>query len=353
MPLLTELELPNRRLDNAIWEHRRALNDHTRCLDHLEAQERRVEHASARVDLWTHIVASFEATVDNPDLVQELHGHKNRAVQASDATNNDVENAHRHLTQTKQRLSRALEEKEAAEAAGEAERKVTKVGLKEALRNVDAVDPKSICLGVNQQAAEDRPFLRWHFTGVKMTPQNNKYPAINGGEPPQVPLQDIVMTVYPKTGAVTFTAKRGESHLPPPTYDNGRAVHPHVMPDNLPCWGDFGGPATEAIDARDWNTLATIAQMFLEAVDPYDPAGEHWYKYITGDIRPLPIGRDGYGFPGDHPNSWSHWVLNEDGGFDRVESTDPREIIPPPVDAAPPCYEASSPIDATRLNELI
>lgn len=65
-------------------------------------------------------------------------------------------------------------------------------------------------------------------------------------------------------------------------YARGRTCHPHITQATYgtPCWGDFGGPIQESLDNKDFHTTVALTTMFLETIDPQDPAGSTYSPLI-------------------------------------------------------------------------
>lgn len=64
-------------------------------------------------------------------------------------------------------------------------------------------------------------------------------------------------------------------------YARGLTCHPHITSasEGVACWGDFGGPIQESLDNKDFHTTVALTTMFLETIDPQDPAGR-WYHAL-------------------------------------------------------------------------
>ncbi len=155
--------------------------------------------------------------------------------------------------------------------------KLNKSDIVEALRDIAGVKPGSIALGQN---AEGTPFIRWIFTGLIMRPDHNKYEWING-ERPRVALRDCVVKIETIDNAITISPAYGEEALCVYKYANVTTPHPHILDSYHPCFGDFGGPITEACAEHDWTTAASVIKMFLEQAYSADSAGKNWVRGIA------------------------------------------------------------------------
>lgn len=113
-----------------------------------------------------------------------------------------------------------------------------------------------------------------------MTPTINRYDWVKSDNP-SVALQDIVVIIDLRDQRIRLLPKSNEQHLSPFHWANSRQVHPHVLDAADPCFGDFGGPITEALNNHDWETLVTVLRMFLQTADAYDDAGKHWVHAVA------------------------------------------------------------------------
>jgi len=119
--------------------------------------------------------------------------------------------------------------------------------------------------------------IRWCFTGISLTPNYNSYINIVHEK---VALTDIEVRVNVTTKSVGFYRTGDDTASDFPSgYNGNRTVHPHVLQARDPCLGDFQSNIISAIDDKDFNSVVTILQLFLEQADAYDTAGKHWYKH--------------------------------------------------------------------------
>jgi len=70
-------------------------------------------------------------------------------------------------------------------------------------------------------------------------------------------------------------------------YARGLTCHPHITSasEGAACWGDFGGPIQESLDNKDFHTTIALTTLFLETIDPQDPAGSNYPVLITHQIN--------------------------------------------------------------------
>jgi len=70
-------------------------------------------------------------------------------------------------------------------------------------------------------------------------------------------------------------------------YARGLTCHPHITSavEGVACWGDFGGPIQESLDNKDFHTTIALTTLFLETIDPQDPAGGTYPALITKQIN--------------------------------------------------------------------
>lgn len=70
----------------------------------------------------------------------------------------------------------------------------------------------------------------------------------------------------------------------------GRPVpHPHVLDhEGTSCFGDFGGPITEALHSGDLTTALLVIREFLSHANTDDSAGRLWFRFILGADAPIP-----------------------------------------------------------------
>mgnify|MGYP000061655179 CR=1 FL=1 len=70
-------------------------------------------------------------------------------------------------------------------------------------------------------------------------------------------------------------------------YARGLTCHPHITSavEGAACWGDFGGPIQESLDNKDFHTTIALTTLFLETIDPQDPAGGTYPALITKQIN--------------------------------------------------------------------
>ena len=70
-------------------------------------------------------------------------------------------------------------------------------------------------------------------------------------------------------------------------YARGLTCHPHITSasEGAACWGDFGGPIQESLDNKDFHTTIALTTLFLETIDPQDPAGGNYPALITEQIN--------------------------------------------------------------------
>ena len=72
-----------------------------------------------------------------------------------------------------------------------------------------------------------------------------------------------------------------------PMYARGLTCHPHITSasEGAACWGDFGGPIQESLDNKDFHTTIALTTLFLETIDPQDPAGSSYGALIREQMN--------------------------------------------------------------------
>jgi hypothetical protein len=70
-------------------------------------------------------------------------------------------------------------------------------------------------------------------------------------------------------------------------YARGLTCHPHITSasEGAACWGDFGGPIQESLDNKDFHTTIALTTLFLETIDPQDPAGSSYDQLIRTQMN--------------------------------------------------------------------
>lgn len=155
---------------------------------------------------------------------------------------------------------------------------ITTKDLRKAIGDMSHVDKNSVSTAITPRGVS---VIRWCFKGLSFVPTGNPYPYINGGKPPRVNLQDILVEVSPQTGDIWLRPGGNTSRSSYPYAWSGKnRVHPHILSEDKPCLGDFGGPIQEAIFEKDWKTAAGLIQLFLSSTYHEDSAGKQWYKGV-------------------------------------------------------------------------
>lgn len=186
---------------------------------------------------------------------------------------------HRIQTYTtlRQRRARELAEyQQLLERTQNSDKIIKLPDVKQALKPLPNVKNKNVSFGTKN----GKQYLRFSYTGITCTPNSNKFININGGEEVSFSLRDISVYVYPAQNKIVCLPKRGETSLAPIGYADGHRVHPHIIDSNEPCLGDFGSALFEALDEQDFETFATVFQLFLESADANDAAGRTWPRFL-------------------------------------------------------------------------
>ena len=183
---------------------------------------------------------------------------------------------HRDLELNYEAINRS---QEVLERLGDGVTVFTKQSVKEQLADLPSINDKTICVGENDNYG---PFVRWSFEGLMMRPDENNMQNINFGDDVAIPLEPLTVTCFLNDNNCTIVPKRGGKRFR--GYGDNMVAHPHILDGNRPCLGDFAGPFTEAMDDKDFATVAVILESFLSQAAVNDAAGSHWYKWIDADI---------------------------------------------------------------------
>ena len=111
-----------------------------------------------------------------------------------------------------------------------------------------------------------------HFLEKRFAPTDTVYAALPN------------LRVHIKHNEVSMLPIRGQGI---DLYARGRTCHPHIINATYgeACWGDFGGPIQESLDNKDFHTTVALTTMFLETIDPQDPAGSSSGALIREQIN--------------------------------------------------------------------
>ena len=92
-------------------------------------------------------------------------------------------------------------------------------------------------------------------------------------------------------------------------YARGLTCHPHITSasEGAACWGDFGGPIQESLDNKDFHTTIALTTLFLETIDPGDPAGSTYGALIIEQMN--------------------HWIHANPAVFDAITSQDTLGLL--------------------------
>lgn len=136
--------------------------------------------------------------------------------------------------------------------------------------------------------APSRRQVTWNLSGIVMRPHGQLPQGItvDEGAQPEVLLGDVRVQLRLPT-----SSRGAEIQLRPRSPEAGRpntfvgdAPHPHVLSNYQPCWGDWGGPITEALHARDIGLVNDLIKTFLGQAYSEDIAGRHWVQWIPGYV---------------------------------------------------------------------
>ncbi|MAO23287.1 MAG: hypothetical protein CMJ25_21245 [Phycisphaerae bacterium] len=96
-----------------------------------------------------------------------------------------------------------------------------------------------------------------------------------------VPLPDLRVRIRRNNVSMLPIARQGLN-----LYARGLTCHPHITSasEGAACWGDFGGPIQESLDNKDFQTTIALTTLFLETIDPEDPAGSQYLPLIRKQI---------------------------------------------------------------------
>lgn len=154
---------------------------------------------------------------------------------------------------------------------------ITKESLKRDLSSVESVNPRTIVVGEDTHGI----FVRWRYDNIVMIPSENPFINLNEGQQIKIHMPPIITAFYLYSRKVIVTAPRnGKRHR---GMNSNLVVHPHILSGNSPCLGDYQGPINEAIDDKDWQTLAGLMEMFLSGAANNDPAGKLWYRWLINN----------------------------------------------------------------------
>ena len=156
----------------------------------------------------------------------------------------------------------------------EAESLVTIKAVRTALKGIPCIKPRSITMGTENS----KPFIRWVFTGLALTPDDATLRGVIRGELPPIPLGDIACYIYPVHNEVQLRPLRGERDAHVYTWASKTRVHPHVLGHDHPCLGTTTYSLYDAFEQRDWATTALLLKSFLESATSGDSAGIQWTK---------------------------------------------------------------------------
>lgn len=109
-------------------------------------------------------------------------------------------------------------------------------------------------------------------------------------------------------------------------YARGLTCHPHITSasQGLPCLGDFGGPIEESLDNQDFHTTIALTTLFLETIDPEDPAGSTYFPLIRKQTNAwCDANNTNYADLYDKTNMRSLWITYPDGSCLPIHFTAP------------------------------
>lgn len=236
-----------------------------------EALERIEEEIDSETP-GTHIVRSRLETLNDPVAAER---GKMEYTQ---------EHIARRIRERTQSMAYAHEELERLSHLSE-NKTIRQEDLEAALLPFDEIDPDTIAIWHESRERNDI-CISWVFSGLTMTPDRNPYSYIQDGARPHIPLADVLVHLYPKTGniALKFADKKQQDDYPGfymGVKNGAPRVHPHVLSGDEPCLGNFKTAITEALHEHDWATVAGILKMYLETAADSDEAGRGWVHAIN------------------------------------------------------------------------
>lgn len=274
---------------NAIESHDTSLAESTH---NIQAMERVVEDTKAlygdlECTLGKHGVSDYRL---HDSYMLSALGHAKRAlIEAPEEGLRLLRERQQQVGENKRQVSSRLANiNEALSAYPEGytgETVITKAEIAAQLRNLPNIDRRSIAIG----DFPDGPILRYVMKDVicktDRTEGRWNWIACAPGQTPSVFLQDVVVRVNLIDGTIKLAPKRGQRPLSPFEWTRRNRVHPHVLDNDQPCLGDFGGPLREAIANRDWATFGGVMKLFLETAITSDTAGSNWVEGLRDPLR--------------------------------------------------------------------
>jgi hypothetical protein len=109
-------------------------------------------------------------------------------------------------------------------------------------------------------------------------------------------------------------------------YARGLTCHPHITSasEGTACWGDFGGPIQESLDNKDFHTTIALTTLFLETIDPGDPAGSTYGALIRIQMNAwCDANNTNYADLDDKTNMAPLWITYPDGSCLPIHFTAP------------------------------
>jgi len=208
------------------------------------------------------------------------------------------------------------------------------------LMKIEGVIPGSVCISHQQSGLPQIQATTLHW---RMEPGLS---AVNGLEGDRHPQWFHVDKIYVPHGGceVRIDLQTKNCKILPTDPDealylwqNTRNVHPHILEQHNPCFGDFSGPYAEAVAEQRWGDVASLIRLFLTNIDAADSAGKHWTQFFRNKFADRLV-TDRFGQP-TSSRGYKHYFQNEDGSWYTKLSRRPVE------------FEEITPIDLENLEK--
>ena len=275
MGLLNEIEY----LSPEIQRLERYINSYTTRVQQIEQQIKDFGESYEKHQALRDEVQSYFNThvADMPPAVRESLSNTINAWEGN--MDNDQYQQERRTTELENTYTALNKQKEQLEKIGRDPVIFTKESVREALKNVGTIEPRSVVVGDDANLGI---FIRWKHVGIKLKPSENRHQNLNFGGDVEIPLGDMVVNYYLHHNKIRVTPKRGGVRHR--GLNSNLVAHPHILSRNEPCFGDFSGPVTEAMHDKDLETLGALMEMFLSQAAVGDPAGDLWYRWLDDNM---------------------------------------------------------------------
>lgn len=197
--------------------------------------------------------------------------------------------------------------------------------IRQQLENVDSTEENSV---VMWQDDNNHAYVSWVRRAGWAEVKNHSFdrPWFHAPIKIEVPECRIYVNLQTKNVSIKnlFGGTEGMYGYGHPTV---LKVHPHIMSDDTPCFGDFAGAVTEALSENDWNTAATMIDLFLRQVNDQDAAGKQWVEYFKSKCGVTRSTVELCRTNEESEDIWSHFFF-ENGRWIVKKSQRPLEYVP-------------------------